>query len=353
MHLMIAAGLALLLATPRASAQPGVDAGARPDDPAPTSSSLPSDLETGDDITTLEAVMVTGEQPGPGLWKVSKGDHVLWILGTITPLPRKMQWHSLPVEKVIAQSQEIIAELTVTVNTDIGYFRTMLLVPSLLGARKNPDGATLEQVLPPDLYARWRPLKVKYLGRSSGVEKWRPIFAAQELYSEAIEDSGLATSGVVQPVIEDIAKRHKIKITRPRITLKITDAKAAIKQFSRSRLEDGDCFAKTLARLETDLDAMRARANAWAIGDLEELRRLPFADQNPACIDAIMSATVSQDRGLQDIPKQAATAWLQAAEAALANNRTSFATLSMANILKPDGYVATLRSKGYVVEEPW
>ena len=42
----------------------------------------------------LEAVVVTGVQPGPGLWKVSKGEHVLWILGTLSPLPNQMQWDS-------------------------------------------------------------------------------------------------------------------------------------------------------------------------------------------------------------------------------------------------------------------
>lgn len=29
----------------------------------------------------LEIVLVTGEQPGPALWKVSSGSHDLWILG--------------------------------------------------------------------------------------------------------------------------------------------------------------------------------------------------------------------------------------------------------------------------------
>ena len=37
----------------------------------------------------LETVLVSGEQPGPGMWKVSKGDHVLWIVGIQTPVPKK------------------------------------------------------------------------------------------------------------------------------------------------------------------------------------------------------------------------------------------------------------------------
>ena len=31
---------------------------------------------------------------GPGLWKVSSGAHTLWILGLVSPVPRKMDWYS-------------------------------------------------------------------------------------------------------------------------------------------------------------------------------------------------------------------------------------------------------------------
>ena len=40
-----------------------------------------------DDSAPMEVVLVRGDQPGPALWKVSSGDHVLWILGTASPLP--------------------------------------------------------------------------------------------------------------------------------------------------------------------------------------------------------------------------------------------------------------------------
>ena len=56
----------------------------------------------------MEEVVVTGEHEGPRLWKVHKGDHVLWILGTVTPLPKKMIWQSDTVEAVLQQSQEVV-----------------------------------------------------------------------------------------------------------------------------------------------------------------------------------------------------------------------------------------------------
>ena len=130
------------------------------------------------------------------------------------------------------------------------------------------------------------------------------------------------------------------------------DPRQAIREFANSSLEDIDCFAKTLDRLETDLQAMRERANAWATGDIEALRALPFTDQNQICADAVLNAGFVKERGLDDMRERLAQAWLTAAETALTTHESTFAILPMAQILKPDGYIETLRARGYEVEEP-
>jgi hypothetical protein len=65
-----------------------------------------------------------------------------------------------------------------------------------------------------------------------------------------------------------------------------------------------------------------------------------------------MNAQVMQDRGYTDWPARRAEAWLAAVEQALARNTSSVAVLSVDQILKPDGYVAKLRARGYVIEDP-
>jgi len=302
----------------------------------------------------LDQVLVTGEQPGPSLWKVSKqtpdGEHVLWILGSHGPLPKKMVWKSTIVEQVIAESQEYITGGSV--NADIGFFKGLTLLPSLVGVRNNPDKKKLVEVVPPDLYARWAVLKETYVGRDNDPEKWRPIFAAQELYSKAISESGLESRGRITPIVEKLAKKHKLQITTPTIDVPIEKPRAAIKEFKKSQLDDLDCFAKTIERLETDLDVMRARANAWATGNVKALREMTHVDQIAACIDAVVNSQLVQERGFQDMPERMAAAWVAAAENALATNKSTFAVLSVDEIFKPDGYVARLRAKGYVVDEP-
>lgn len=297
-------------------------------------------------------VVVTGAVPGPGMWKVSRDGHVMHVLGTVSPLPKRMEWIPRDVEKVLAQSGEVVFGPSYVVDTDLGFFGKLSLLPSLIGVRKNPDGKLLRDVVPPESYARWQVLKQRYIGRDGDVEKMRPIFAANELYQAAIEDGGLTGKRIVSPVIDAAVKEHKIKSTHPQVKAKLDNPKAALKEFRAESLSDLDCFDKMLRNLETDVGRMTERANAWAVGDIEALRNLPLGDQYQTCQKALMQASVAQKNGLANAEAEVRQAWLSAAEAAIANNTVSFAILPMSELLKPDGYLATLQAKGYVIEAP-
>jgi hypothetical protein len=302
----------------------------------------------------IEEILVTGTQPGPGLWRVSNpsaGDgHVLWILGTYGPLPKKMQWQSDELEIVLAESQECIGPPRM--NAAVGPIRGLALLPSLVGIRRNPDGARLQDVVPADLYARWTPLKQRYIGRDDDVEKWRPIFAAQEVFSKALKQSGLESSVEIWPVVEKLARKHKVPVTEPEISVEFDEPRSIVREFKKTPLDDVECFARTITRLESDLDLMKVRANAWATGDVARLRELAPVDNASACIAAILDAQFMLDLGADEWPELRATAWLEAAQTALGRNPSTVAVLSVDQILKPDGYVARLRSRGYLVEDP-
>lgn len=332
-------GAVLLLAGLTASGQAPVSVPARD----------PIDPETG--LPVLAAVLVTGSQPGPGMWRISHGENTLWLLGTISPLPRRMDWNSADVEAAIVASQQVIGPPSVSFQ-GIGRVRGLFLLPALLGARKNPDDATLEAVLPAPLYDRWRQAKARHLPRNRAVERWRPVFAVQKLYTEAIEDLGLRFGGVVWPVVERTAKRNDIEIVTPSIEVELEQPRQAIKAFGRSSLDDLECFELSLDRLELDLGNARSRALAWAEGDLERIAALSQVDPGPACIEAVLNSSVISGRGLADLPQRLRAAWLDAVDQALAANAQSFAILPMNFLLGEDGALARLQQRGYQVEAP-
>jgi hypothetical protein len=303
------------------------------------------------DEAAPERVLVTGKRPGPGLWKVSRGDHVLWIFGTWSPLPRKMEWRSREVEQVVAQSQEYL--MPPTVSAGVGYLSGIGALPFMFGFKDIPDGKRLQDVLPADVYARWQPLKRKYFGDDSGIERQRPVFVAEELYRRALDSAGFGAGREVSEAIESIARKNKVRMTPSLVQVEIKEPGKRLREFKKSALEDTACFATTLAQLEGNIEEMRVRANAWAIGDVAVIANLDYADRKQACDTLWLTSSVANSQPeLQTMVERARAAWLAAADKALANNASTFASLGMKEILDPKGLVAALRAKGYSVEPP-
>jgi len=332
----------LLLAAPlrAASAMPDVPVAAQ--EPAVDS----------EGVRNMETVVVTGTQPGPGLWKVSRDGHGLWVLGTLSPLPSGIEWKADEVNAILEQAGQVLGPPGVVVGSDIGIFRGLMLVPSAMKAVKNPDGKTLKDVLPADLYARWLALKPAYFGKDQGIEKKRPLLVANELYTRANRKAGLGQKPVITAVIDAVLKRRNMKLTPTALKINIDDPKAAIKDFTREGVDDQECFRLALDRVENDLPVMVDRANAWSVGDLEALRSLPSEKQAGACMSAMMGGEFARKRGMGDIEARMRNHWLQIAEKALQENAVSFASMPIAELQKPDGYLSYLQAKGYLVEAP-
>lgn len=302
--------------------------------------------------TRMEPLVVSGRQPGPGLWRVSNGDHDLWILGTLSPLPKRMQWESGKVQRLVAQAQELLAEPSVTVNAKLGFFSRLALIPTALRARNDPDGRSLQQQLSPATYQRWLVLKKRYIGRSRSVEKRRPILAADTLFDEALDDNDLSRKDRIWPVLRKAAKKAKVPITAPRVTIEISDPKRTFREMAKTPIDDVACFEATLDRLETDMGGMKARANAWAVGDVATLIASPHVDEERACVAAVLTTEIAAQQGASDLPEQLRRRWLEAAEAALAKNVLTVAALPIENLLRDDGLLAALRARGYTVVAP-
>jgi hypothetical protein len=296
-------------------------------------------------------VVVEGRRPGPGVWKVSKGTHVMWVFGTYAPLPQKMEWDASRVERLVAKSQEVL--MPPVAKAHIGFFRGLTALPSLIGIKRNPDDAVLHDVVPSDVYAHWTVLKAKYIGNDDGVEHYRPVFAGEELLLAGLKQSGLSYVGEVLGTIGDIAKKNKVKLSDSGYDVMLDDPRKLVRDFKNSQVDDLVCFTKTLDSLDIDLETMRVRANAWANGDIGEIRGLNFAERQDACLDAILNSSIAKDAAaLRQMRERLRTAWLKAAERALASNASTFAVLEIQDIVGPTSYLSGLQARGYAVESP-
>jgi hypothetical protein len=309
----------------------------------------------------MEEVVVTGEFAGPGMWQVTHPDHpghTLWIVGEPPLLPQGMYFRSQKVAQVASQSQEILARVGVSLKPDkeVGVFRMLTLVPAAMKLRKNPDKATLQELLSPDLYARWLVQKKLYLGRGSGVERLRPFLVAEKLREAAIEKLQLGFGGSWSDVWEHV-RTKKIPVTNPTLefTFKTDDLRSQIKAAARQKLADEECFSRTVELTEalSNKPVEFARARAWATGDLAMLQELPpLPDPDTACEQAIVDALAMTTSVPANLREQIDELWFSAAGKALRKNESTLAFVPMNALLGEIGYLEGLRKRGHQILAP-
>ena len=307
--------------------------------------SVPEEPSTQEE--PLDQVTVEGAQPGPGLWKVSNGPRVLWILGTISSYPKGMTWRPEQIESVIAQSKQILGGANVSAN--VSRLRALFMLRSILKARFNQDGAVLRDLLEPAVYTRWLDLRQQYFKDDEDIEKVRPMFIAFILYQKAAQRAGLTERSATADVLGKLAKKHRVPIKTREIKVDVGKPRDALEQFNATpREQDVACLVAAIDRIDSDIEAMRRRANAWAVGDLETLRQIPEPVQESLCVNAVTSAPGLQEK-FDDARKEVEATWLASAEYALATDDVTLAVLPMAELLSASNRLDKLRAKGYSV----
>ena len=319
----------------------------------------------------IEEVVVTGVLPGPPLWKVTNGEHALWILPLVSLYPKKMEWESERVERLIAVSQEYIAmpfaaRITATVNP-ISIIRLMRVYKETTQLQ---DGKRLADILPPDLYERYLRLKALHFPNDTQIDKLTAREAGKRMQQEILDDENLEHLRYANPSSPEVIMDSLDKWLRRNKTIRRTttshlvfdslkpnevkawrEGTAGVSSDSHRELEVA-CLAAKIAYFENDFELAKKRANAWAQGDADELIRHATALKNDVALQSLRGPcrNLSPSDDAIDLERISHEKWLAAAETALANNERTFAVLGINDIVDPNGLVTRLQAKGYRVE---
>jgi uncharacterized protein YbaP (TraB family) len=297
-------------------------------------------------VAQVPTVVISGRYAGPKLWRISRDEsHILWVLGTVAPLPKRMVWQTDDVQRLLRHTQEVIPAWPAV---GIGFhpFTALHLYELWRKAQTNPDHLPLEAVLPAALYARFNVLKARYAPHDRRIEQLRPILAARRLYEDALSASDLTPRNDIQRTVLTLARRQGVAVHQDK--LRVSDPIDVMRDLtSTPRSAEIACLRSVVARLETDLGPMQARARAWALGDVRLLRRLPHVDNGATCLEA-----VSGSERVRALVAAAQRDWMTAAVQALSQNHTTLALQSMDRLLGPGGTLEALRRMGYRVEGP-
>jgi len=290
--------------------------------------------------STLDAVVVTGERAGPGLWHVQGHGGEAWILGTISPLPRAISWRSLEVEGTLAKAKVVLVGKPFEINI----FRVLWLFITERSLLMVPGGRTIRDVMPPDVYARFARLRAKYSSERDEWARYRPIIATAFLERAALHQAGLSARLDIGAEVRELAHKHDVHVEEVKVA-GLGDFLAALKAMPPATEEQ--CVAGALATIETGLPRLVARAQAWVTGDVERIQSLP----EPAEVDACVAALGSYPRAA-DLLAQIRGTWLGSLEAHLTRGEPALAVINMDLLLQPGGLLEELRTAGYTVDAP-
>ncbi len=288
----------------------------------------------------MEEVVVTGERTGPGMWHVHHGSAQLWILGSLSPLPKGITWKANEVERVLDTTKRVLVPKPL----EIGIVRILWLLITERKLLMVQGGKRLKDVLPPPLYVRFARLRTKYTDEPDKWERYRPLIATAFLQQAAFHQVGLSARLDLGAAVRTLAKKHHVPVDEVKIA-GVGDVLEALKTMQAST--ENTCVEASLVTIESGLPRLIDRAQAWATGNVERIENLPEPAEVNACLAALDTGAATGD-----LIARVRRTWLDSMERSLQGSGVTLAVVNMDMLLGKAGLLEELRGKGYEVDAP-
>jgi uncharacterized protein YbaP (TraB family) len=288
----------------------------------------------------LDEVVVTGERAGPGMWHVHRGAANVWILGSISPLPRDITWRSKQVETALESTSQVLVQKPL----EISIPRVLWMLIFERGLLMVGGGKRLKDVLPPDVHARFAAQRSKVTDDEGKWERYRPIIAAAFLQQAVFHQANLSMRLDLGAALRVLAKKHGVRIEEVKVA-GVSDMLEALKTMPAAT--ERICVDASLSTVESGLPRLMDRAQAWASGNVERLENLPELKEVDACRLALDAGS-----GALDVITRIRQTWLANIEKYLQAPGTTIAVVNLDLLLEPGGLLDELRAQGYGVEAP-
>ena len=294
----------------------------------------------GTTAPVLDEVVVTGEHPGPGMWHAHRGAAQLWILGSMSPLPKGITWRSQQVERVLQSTNQVLVQKPF----DIGIARVLWLLLTERSAFMIGGGKRLVDVMPPGLHARFALQRAKYTDDAKKWERFRPIIASAFLQQAAFHEVGLSARLDLGAAVRSLAKKHQVPVDEVKIA-GVSDVMEALKTMPQAT--ENACVEASLVTVEKDLPRLVERAQAWANGNVERIEKLSGPPEVDAC-----RAALDAEKGANELFRLMRRSWLDALEKYVQDRTVTVAVINMDMVLERGGLLDQLRARGYAIESP-
>ncbi|WP_126421333.1 TraB/GumN family protein [Asticcacaulis excentricus] len=279
--------------------------------------SAPSDPDWNVTEVTVEKSL-----PGPALWKITKEDKVLWVLG-VMPMQRT-HWDMSRVKRLLDGAETLylppLSEGTIS-----------------LSSTRLPEGQMLRDVISEKTYIRYRATARTFNIETKEDEQYQPFWAGQKMFQRIRLYNGISLNAVTEQVV-DAAKARKVKVRR----IALYDSSDTLAESTTFTTEQGEaCLNYTLDSIDHLVPNRKRDAAAWARGDVDTLR---------ARLAAAPKVTCGNNQSVRGNKARSDT--LRAIEQALSGPRRNVMISSLSVLLMDDQLMHELSALGYKVIAP-
>jgi uncharacterized protein YbaP (TraB family) len=292
------------------------------------------------DAPVLDEIVVTSERTGPGMWHVHRGNASLWILGSMSPLPKGITWRSKQLEQVLDTTSQVVVQKPF----EIGIARVLWLLLTERDVLMVRGGKRLRDVMSPAVHARFAAQRAKFTDDPDKWERFRPSIAALFLQQAAFHQVGLSTRLDLGAAVRALAKKHHVRIDEIKIA-GVGDVLDALKTMPAAT--ENACVEASLVTVEKDLPRLVDRAQAWSDGNIEKIESLHEPPEVDACRAAVESGSSSSD-----LIALARRTWLDTMLKYLQGGGVTVAVVNIDLMLEQGGLLDELRAKGYDIDVP-
>ena len=280
-----------------------------------------------------ELAPVQVNMPGPAIWRVTRGDSQVVILGFIRPLPHMLQWDAGRMTHALDGAHALL----VPPEPRLGVFDAMGLAIAA-NTLHNSGGRTLDQVLSPaDQQTFLRATRTAHADPRH-YEHWKPVVAGAALIDDLRKAAGLSSAKPV-PTLTRLARSMGVPV-REMGRLKAAPLIKVI-----TGMDDAHglaCFHAEMAQFDWEAGPAREAANAWAHGDVAAMRRVRAAAAD--CLEDLPSIQAMTERGTADA--------VFAMDDALSRPGKSVALVDMRYLDRANGVLDRLKARGAVISVP-
>ena len=288
------------------------------------------------DWSNIETVYVRPEGSGPVLWHIGDAKSEVWILATVSPVPKDLHWETRGIADILKGANVVLLPPSASVGLAEGLWFYMWHMDTL----EQPDGMTLEASLPEPLKARFIAARARTQKDADRYDKYLPAVAAMMLESDFQKAINFSYKEP-QKTIESLASQAGV----PTHTIATYPAMDVIHDVpNMSAAAHRACMEYALADIDTITAHGAAAAQAWAVGDMDGVKANYFETRLDACLSQSSAYSALRERAINDE--------VTAIRAALRKPGKTFAVIPMGFFLRKGAVLDRLEAAGLTVTGP-